>query len=309
MTEKTPREIHAALAQPFAPEDLEWRIQRAFEEKMCGLAVPYVTNRAIMNRLDDVVGMENWYNEYRPWHSTGKKDAQICGISIYFENRGWVTKWDGAEDTDVEPVKGGLSDSMKRAAVHWGIGRVLYNMDAIWVDVEKRGRSFSIPDKERPKLNRAYLNLLDGLHILPAPAGGTQAQLVSKVTPEAAAEEGLPPARETQPPAPTQTPPPAPPPVPAPAEKTTPFPAPPEPAWEYTVQTAKVQKGMNDISTKVMLESRDGRRVNAFARGARDDLSFGTRLKNVKLAQRQQDMVVFHILERYEIVQPGHQAA
>lgn len=119
MTEKTPREIHAALAQPFAPEDLEWRIQRAFEEKMCGLAVPYVTNRAIMNRLDDVVGMENWYNEYRPWHSTGKKDAQICGISIYFENRGWVTKWDGAEDTDVEPVKGGLSDSMKRAAVHW----------------------------------------------------------------------------------------------------------------------------------------------------------------------------------------------
>lgn len=191
----------------------------------------------------------------------------------------------------------------------YGIGRVLYNMDAIWVDVEKRGRSFSIPDKERPKLNRAYLNLLDGLHILPAPAGGTQAQLVSKVTPEAAAEEGLPPARETQPPAPTQTPPPAPHPVPAPAEKTTPFPAPPEPAWEYTVQTAKVQKGMNDISTKVMLESRDGRRVNAFARGARDDLSFGTRLKNVKLAQRQQDMVVFHILERYEIVQPGHQAA
>lgn len=231
------------------------------------------------------------------------KSMRFFGISIYFENRGWVTKWDGAEDTDVEPVKGGLSDSMKRAAVHWGVGRVLYNMDAIWVDIEKRGRSFSIPDKERPKLKRAYLNLLDGLHILPAPAGGTQAQLIPKATPETAAEEGLPPEQETQPPASTQTPP------PAPAEKTTPFPAPSEPAWEYTVQTAKVQKGMNDLSTNVMLESRDGRRVNAFARGARDDLSFGTRLKNVKLTQRRQDMVVFYILERYEIVQPGHQAA
>ena len=34
---------------------------------MRGIAVPYVTNRAIQNRLDEVVGPENWYNKYRPW--------------------------------------------------------------------------------------------------------------------------------------------------------------------------------------------------------------------------------------------------
>ena len=60
---------------------------------MRGIAVPYVTNRAIQNRLDESVGPENWYNSYKPWHGAGKKEAQLCGIAIYFEGRGFITKW------------------------------------------------------------------------------------------------------------------------------------------------------------------------------------------------------------------------
>ena len=67
MEQRDPRQIQAALSKPFAPEDLEWRLQQTFEEKMRGIAVPYVTNRAIQNRLDEVVGPENWCNKYRPW--------------------------------------------------------------------------------------------------------------------------------------------------------------------------------------------------------------------------------------------------
>ena len=128
MAQLNPKEMQQALAKPFAPEDLEWRLQNTTEEKMRGLAVPYVTNRAIQNRLDEVCGPENWYNDFKPWHSNGKKEAQLCGIAIFFEGRGFITKWDGAEDSDIESVKGGLSDSMKRAAVQWGIGRVLYDL-------------------------------------------------------------------------------------------------------------------------------------------------------------------------------------
>ena len=54
MEAKTTREMQAALAKPFAPEDLEWRLQNTNEEKMRGMAVPYVTNRAIQNRLDEL---------------------------------------------------------------------------------------------------------------------------------------------------------------------------------------------------------------------------------------------------------------
>lgn len=90
MTEKDTREMQAALAKPFAPEDLGWRLQNTIEESMRGMAVPYVTNRAIQNRLDEVCGPENWYNEFKPWHSNGKKDAQLCGIAIYFEGKGFI---------------------------------------------------------------------------------------------------------------------------------------------------------------------------------------------------------------------------
>lgn len=84
------REIQAGLSQPFAPEDLEWRVQvtvpdKKDPKKTNGLAVPYVTNRAIQNRLDAVVGPENWCNEFKPWHKGEKKESQLCGISIYFE--------------------------------------------------------------------------------------------------------------------------------------------------------------------------------------------------------------------------------
>lgn len=135
-----PRELLSRLAAPFAAEDLEWRLQIAYEDRMQGIAVPYVTNRAIQNHLDDVMGPDRWHNEFKPWHSTGKRESQLCGISLYFEERGWITKWDGAEDSDIEPIKGGLSDSMKRAANQWGIGRVLYSMDTVWVNVEKKGK-------------------------------------------------------------------------------------------------------------------------------------------------------------------------
>ena len=44
MPERNPREIQQALAQPFAPEDLEWRLQNTIEDKMRGMAVPYAVS-------------------------------------------------------------------------------------------------------------------------------------------------------------------------------------------------------------------------------------------------------------------------
>lgn len=199
MAQLNPKEMQQALAKPFAPEDLEWRLQNTIEEKMRGLAVPYVTNRAIQNRLDEVCGPENWYNDFKPWHSNGKKEAQLCGIAIYFEGRGFITKWDGAEDSDIEAVKGGLSDSMKRAAVQWGIGRVLYDLNTVWVEIEKRGRSFVIKDSERARLDNAYLSALKRLGLTPAAACGIQSLLTPKTLPGQTAPEENAPAASPQP--------------------------------------------------------------------------------------------------------------
>jgi hypothetical protein len=54
-----------------------------------------------------------------------------------------VWKWDGAENTEVEGVKGGLSSAMKRAAVQWGIGRYLYDLEEGWAKVHEGGKHSS----------------------------------------------------------------------------------------------------------------------------------------------------------------------
>ena len=145
MWQKSARELQEALSAPFQNADIEWRVSATNHEKTNGLAVPYVTNRAIQTRLDDTVGIDGWHNDFVPWK--GEK-AQLCGISIYLpELKDWLTKWDGSDDTDIECVKGGLSDSMKRAAVEWGIGRYLYGMTPpLWVGIEQRGKGYVIRD-------------------------------------------------------------------------------------------------------------------------------------------------------------------
>lgn len=337
MEAKTTREMQAALAKPFAPEDLEWRLQNTNEEKMRGMAVPYVTNRAIQNRLDEVCGPENWYNEFKPWHSNGKKDSQLCGIAIHFEGKGFITKWDGAEDSDIEPIKGGLSDSMKRAAYQWGIGRVLYSLDTVWVDIERRGKSYVIKDSERRKLDNAYLSTLESLGLEPAKACGIQSLLTPKTASEQERGSGKkmpdqeapqPKGSAAQPTAKTQKNPPQSPAAPAqqaspPAHngnsergehsgKTVLFEgaAQAEPAVGlYTVLAVKVQGGMSGSNTLVNLETPEKKQLYAYVRGARPELVSGVQLSHVKLTTRKQDTVIFYVLETYEVFRSEQQAA
>lgn len=295
MEQKDARTIQAELSKPFAPEDLEWRLQQTEENGKWGIAVPFVTNRAIQARLDDVVGIENWCNEFRPWHGANKKEAQICGISIYFPERGFITKWDGAEDSDIEPVKGGLSDSMKRAAVQWGIGRCLYGMDTVFVDVEKRGRSWVIKKSERAKLDNAYRKMLETLGLTPAPAGGVQSTLTTQQTggspaPAASGQRTERPTGQKQP-------------QPQPASGLTVL------SPEYTVLSARPQQCTNGVHTLTALQGKDGKQLPAFTVGLHPELVEGIQLADVKLELQKQGNVVFYILREYKIVPPQSQAA
>lgn len=127
-----------ALAEPFPPEDIHWRVgstnKRAFENgnatKRKGLPLAYIDARNVMNRLDEVVGPENWRDSY---HETAKR--LLCKIEIRLDTGEWIGKTDGAGDTDMEGQKGGISDSFKRAAVKWGIGRYLYDTKTPWIEL------------------------------------------------------------------------------------------------------------------------------------------------------------------------------
>ena len=88
-----------------------------------------------MNRLDEVLGVGGWRNEYHPLPNSVGAGA-LCGISVKIDSE-WVTKFDGADNTAVESTKGGLSGAMKRAAVQWSIGRYLYDLDTFWAECSK----------------------------------------------------------------------------------------------------------------------------------------------------------------------------
>lgn len=122
------------LAEPFDESDVEFRAGAATDDRTRAMALAYITARAVMDRLDKTCGPENWRDQY----DEGPGGGVLCGMSIKINNE-WITKWDGAENTQFEGVKGGLSSSFKRAAVKWGIGRYLYDLPSPWVEAEPVG--------------------------------------------------------------------------------------------------------------------------------------------------------------------------
>lgn len=125
----TKKSVEKNLQMPFGEEDIQWRVQQSgvsSNGKPYAMVIPYVSNRAIQKRLDEVFGTFGWENAYKP---TPDGKGYLCGITIHLEGKS-VTKWDGAEYTNIEPLKGALSDSMKRSAVQFGIGRYLYQLEA-----------------------------------------------------------------------------------------------------------------------------------------------------------------------------------
>lgn len=126
--------IFDSLARPFPGFSVRWRIGRKSKKGDKAMPLAYIDARDVMDRLDGVVGPQNWQSRYTETTS----GRVICELSILV-NGEWITKSDGAGDTQVEREKGAISDAFKRAAVHWGIGRYLYSMDAPWLAIDQWG--------------------------------------------------------------------------------------------------------------------------------------------------------------------------
>ena len=134
------------LEKPFSDDELEFRVGATNSDKTKGLALAYVQARSIQNRLDEVVGIENWRVSYKEINGgfIGKLELKI--------NNEWIAKEDGSGVTDYEAIKGGISCAFKRVASVWGIGRYLYEIEGQWLPIEQRGKSYIF--KETPKLNK-----------------------------------------------------------------------------------------------------------------------------------------------------------
>ena len=133
------------INKPILPDEIEWKIQAVTNkgtDRAKTIIVPYVTARCVMDRFDAHYGQLGWQTEFKE-----VTKGFICKLSVMhlIENGNtvnWISKEDGASMTSIEPIKGGISDSLKRAAHQFGLGRCLYSYPRIFI----KGEHKFIPD-------------------------------------------------------------------------------------------------------------------------------------------------------------------
>src|SRR6478736_5334765 len=144
-----------ALKKPFPPERISWRVGSTTQDKSKGMALAYIDARDVMARLDEVCGA-HWQAEYVPMPN----GSCCCRLGIKVGEE-WIWRSNGAVNlSDSDKIdaremaeKGSYSDAFKRAAVLFGVGQYLYDLDSPWVALDDKKR---IVQSEYPKL-RALL--------------------------------------------------------------------------------------------------------------------------------------------------------
>jgi len=137
-------EKYAKLAQPFDLSEVQLKVQATNKDRTRGMVVAYIDARAVIDRLDDVVGPDGWHDSYEVLTNTTQDGVRVvevlCRLTI-----GEATKEDVGEG---DSMKAAFSDALKRAAVKFGIGRYLYRLPKVWAELDQYG---NIKDPEAVK--------------------------------------------------------------------------------------------------------------------------------------------------------------
>jgi hypothetical protein len=144
----------------FFPEDIvRWRIERVGSKdgSLWATAIAYIDARDIQHRLDDVLTAACWSQEYKAV-TLGTNSGMLCSLTVQLGCDGtpgsgvFVTKQDGAELTDIESFKGGISKAFVRTAATLGIGRYLYDLEQTFVEIsptKKDGWNYAAASKNQ----------------------------------------------------------------------------------------------------------------------------------------------------------------
>jgi hypothetical protein len=132
------------LAAYFDPGEVEWLPAATSGNK--ALAIAYVDARAVMDRLDKVLGATGWQDDY----DVLPAGQVVCHLRCKINDE-WVAKTDVGGPSDQKDVgdkmKSAFSDALKRAAVKFGVGRYLYSLPQSWVDYDPVKKKFATEPK------------------------------------------------------------------------------------------------------------------------------------------------------------------
>src|SRR5919204_2170958 len=138
---KSVEELTEALAAPFDPQEV--RFKPGVVSGNRALALVYVDARVIQDRLDEVLGVAGWQDEYECLPD----GSVVCRLRLRLGDE-WITKMDvggqSEQPDEGDRRKAAFSEALKRAAGKFGLGRHLFRLPPQWVDydpVKKQLRS------------------------------------------------------------------------------------------------------------------------------------------------------------------------
>lgn len=141
------RAVTLALSDPFEPREIKFKPQAVKNNR--ALAIAYVDVRLIQDRLDEVLGAENWQDDYELLTD----GSVVCRLRLNLGGD-WVTKTDVGSPSEQpdggDRLKAAFSDALKRAAVKFGIGRYLYRLPAQWVEYDPAKKQIVAPPQLPP---------------------------------------------------------------------------------------------------------------------------------------------------------------
>jgi hypothetical protein len=131
--------VMEALGAPFEKTEVKFRPGVVSGNR--ALALHFVDARVIQDRLDAVMGVANWQDEYECLPD----GSVVCRLRLRLGGE-WITKMDvggrSEQPDEGDRRKAAFSDALKRAAVKFGIGRYLYRVGQQWCDYDPQKRRF-----------------------------------------------------------------------------------------------------------------------------------------------------------------------
>lgn len=165
-------EVRRKLLEPFDPGEIKWRVtttskvhtKRGLQKR--GQLVAYADQRAYTDRLNDVFGEWGWTRTYavqvaqnfeRRLGSEGKTTAVAAKVvvvsTVTIHSLGAHTGVGEEWADDENAATRAEAQAFKRACACFGLGRYLYDLDKVWVDLDQYNRPIQtpeLPDWARP---------------------------------------------------------------------------------------------------------------------------------------------------------------
>ena len=156
-------DVQRRLAAPFPVHLVSWKPQAITKDRKRALMVAYVDARTVMDRLDSVCP-NDWTFEVEVIASNPTPTVK-GRLTVLGQTREDIGE---AGEGDAATLKAATSDALKRCAVHFGVGRYLYDLPLNWSDWDDAKRSPvttpELPEWARPEPERTP----GGAHIVQA---------------------------------------------------------------------------------------------------------------------------------------------